>query len=74
MAPETYAVMKWVRSLPFVQSASLHGGDLVISYPFDYSRHPLEERMFSPTPDEQVGERNFIDSRFLITINVYLGQ
>lgn len=74
MAPETYAVMKWVRSLPFVQSASLHGGDLVISYPFDYSRHPLEERMFSPTPDEQVGEWNFIDSRFLITINVYLGQ
>lgn len=74
MAPETYAVMKWVRSLPFVQSASLHGGDLVISYPFDYSRHPLEERMFSPTPDEQVGERNFIDSRFLIAINVYLGQ
>lgn len=74
MAPETYAVMKWVRSLPFVQSASLHGGDLLISYPFDYSRHPLEERMFSPTPDEQVGEWNFIDSRFLITINVYLGQ
>lgn len=58
MAPETYAVMKWLRSLPFVQSASLHGGDLVVSYPFDFSRHPHEERMFSPTPDEQVGEGN----------------
>uniref|UniRef100_A0A672GGH6 Carboxypeptidase Z n=1 Tax=Salarias fasciatus TaxID=181472 RepID=A0A672GGH6_SALFA len=54
VAPETYAVMKWIRSLPFVQSASLHGGELVISYPFDFSRHPQEERMFSPTPDELV--------------------
>uniref|UniRef100_A0A8C7YIX7 Carboxypeptidase Z n=1 Tax=Oryzias sinensis TaxID=183150 RepID=A0A8C7YIX7_9TELE len=53
VAPETYAVMKWIRSLPFVQSASLHGGELVVSYPFDFSRHPQEERMFSPTPDEQ---------------------
>ncbi|KAL1023931.1 hypothetical protein UPYG_G00049190 [Umbra pygmaea] len=52
IAPETYAVMKWIRSLPFVQSASLHGGELVISYPFDFSRHIQEERMFSPTPDE----------------------
>lgn len=57
VAPETYAVMKWIRSLPFVQSASLHGGELVVSYPFDFSRHPQEERMFSPTPDEQVGRR-----------------
>ncbi|XP_044045932.1 carboxypeptidase Z isoform X2 [Siniperca chuatsi] len=54
VAPETYAVMKWIRSLPFVQSASLHGGELVVSYPFDFSRHPHEERMFSPTPDEQM--------------------
>lgn len=46
--------MKWVRSIPFVLSASLHGGDLVVSYPFDFSRHPLEEKMFSPTPDEKV--------------------
>uniref|UniRef100_A0A3Q1JNY7 Uncharacterized protein n=1 Tax=Anabas testudineus TaxID=64144 RepID=A0A3Q1JNY7_ANATE len=54
VAPETYAVMKWTRSLPFVQSASLHGGELVVTYPFDFSRHPLEERMFSPTPDERI--------------------
>ncbi|XP_022542255.2 carboxypeptidase Z isoform X2 [Astyanax mexicanus] len=54
VAPETYAVMKWIRSIPFVISASLHGGELVISYPFDFSRHPEEEKMFSPTPDEQV--------------------
>uniref|UniRef100_A0A672Q6M4 Carboxypeptidase Z n=1 Tax=Sinocyclocheilus grahami TaxID=75366 RepID=A0A672Q6M4_SINGR len=54
IAPETYAVMKWIRSFPFVISASLHGGELVISYPFDLSRHPQEDRMYSPTPDEQI--------------------
>ncbi|KAL4640288.1 carboxypeptidase Z-like [Arapaima gigas] len=54
VAPETYAVMKWARSIPFVQSASLHGGELVISYPYDLSRHPYEEKIFSPTPDEQM--------------------
>ncbi|XP_028657559.1 carboxypeptidase Z isoform X1 [Erpetoichthys calabaricus] len=54
VAPETYAVMKWIRSIPFVLSGSLHGGELVVSYPYDFSRHPEEEKMFSPTPDEQV--------------------
>lgn len=54
MAPETKAVMKWLRSIPFVLSASLHGGELVVTYPYDYSRHPMEEKMFSPTPDEKV--------------------
>lgn len=46
--------MKWMRTTPFVLSASLHGGDLVVSYPFDFSKHPQEEKMFSPTPDEKV--------------------
>lgn len=48
-------MMKWIRSLPFVQSASLHGGELVVSYPFDFSKDLHGEKMFSPTPDEQVG-------------------
>lgn len=54
VAPETYAVMKWIRSIPFVLSANFHGGDLVVSYPYDLSKHPLEREMFSPTPDDQV--------------------
>ncbi|KAI4905049.1 hypothetical protein NFI96_016025 [Prochilodus magdalenae] len=54
IAPETYAVMKWIRSIPFVLSANFHGGDLVVSYPYDSSKHPQGANMFSPTPDEQV--------------------
>uniref|UniRef100_UPI0037E8A045 carboxypeptidase Z-like isoform X2 n=1 Tax=Semicossyphus pulcher TaxID=241346 RepID=UPI0037E8A045 len=54
VAAETYAVMKWIRSIPFVLSANFHGGDLVVSYPYDLSKHPLEHNMFSPTQDEQV--------------------
>lgn len=57
VAPETKAIMKWMRTAPFVLSASLHGGDLVVSYPFDFSRDPHEEKMFSPTPDEKVRGR-----------------
>lgn len=57
VAPETKAIMKWMQTTPFVLSASLHGGDLVVSYPFDFSQHPAEEKMFSPTPDEKVKAR-----------------
>ncbi|KAM6909005.1 carboxypeptidase Z-like [Xenentodon cancila] len=54
VAPETYAVMKWIRSIPFVLSANFHGGDLLVSYPYDLSKHPLQSNMFSPTPDDKV--------------------
>lgn len=54
VAPETYAVMKWIRSIPFVLSANFHEGDLLVSYPYDLSKHPLEHNIFSPAPDVQV--------------------
>uniref|UniRef100_A0A3P9J259 Carboxypeptidase Z n=1 Tax=Oryzias latipes TaxID=8090 RepID=A0A3P9J259_ORYLA len=54
VAPETYAVMKWIRSVPFVLSASFRSGDLLVSYPYDLSKHPQGNDTFSPTPDHKV--------------------
>ncbi|XP_077598349.1 carboxypeptidase Z-like isoform X2 [Stigmatopora nigra] len=54
VAPETYSVMKWIRSLPFVLSANFAGGDLAVSYPYERSKHPQDLNLFSPTPDDKV--------------------
>ncbi|XP_054988464.1 probable carboxypeptidase X1 isoform X2 [Sorex araneus] len=54
VAPETRAVIKWMQRYPFVLSANLHGGELVVSYPFDMTRTPWEARELTPTADDTV--------------------
>nr|XP_057910595.1 probable carboxypeptidase X1 [Doryrhamphus excisus] len=51
VASETRAVINWMQNIPFVLSASLHGGELVVTYPFDMTRDwaPHEH---TPTADE----------------------
>ncbi|XP_046535925.1 probable carboxypeptidase X1 isoform X2 [Equus quagga] len=54
VAPETRAVIQWMERIPFVLSANLHGGELVVSYPFDMTRTPWAARELTPTPDDAV--------------------
>uniref|UniRef100_A0A3Q2TAK3 Carboxypeptidase X, M14 family member 1 n=1 Tax=Fundulus heteroclitus TaxID=8078 RepID=A0A3Q2TAK3_FUNHE len=51
VAPETRAVISWMQNIPFVLGANLHGGELVVTYPFDMTRD-WAPREHTPTPDE----------------------
>ncbi|XP_075609003.1 putative carboxypeptidase X1 [Balearica regulorum gibbericeps] len=54
VAPETRAVIDWMQRYPFVLSANLHGGELVVTYPFDMTRTYWKAQELTPTADDGV--------------------
>ena len=53
LPPETEAVMKWLEEYPFVLSANLHDGALVVNYPYD-SSPSAGESVYTASPDDDV--------------------
>lgn len=52
VAPETRAIIDWMQKIPFVLSANMHGGELVVSYPYDMTRSYWMARELTPTADD----------------------
>ncbi|CAN8015214.1 unnamed protein product [Ixodes persulcatus] len=56
LEPETQAVRKWIDSIPFVLSGNLHGGAMLVRYPYDaaYGQVSGAGTSASKTPDDDV--------------------
>ena len=52
LQPETRAVAKWIQNGSFVLSANLHGGALLVNYPFDDT--PSGKETYNPTADDEL--------------------
>ncbi|XP_019746012.1 probable carboxypeptidase X1 isoform X2 [Hippocampus comes] len=50
VAAETRAVISWMEDIPFVLGANLHGGELVVTYPYD-GTEGWAPQANTPTPD-----------------------
>ena len=50
--PESKSLVAWMKETPFVLSASLHGGSLVVSFPYTSSPSEIPEPV--PTEDDDI--------------------
>lgn len=71
LQPETRAAINWIldNKTPFVLSANLHGGALVVNFPFDATQNENEISAYSATPDDQVFRylaRSFAKNHYLM--------
>lgn len=56
---EIRAILAWMDKIPFVLGANLHGGEKLVSYPYDMAR-PASENAAVPArpPDDDYEEEN----------------